>query len=266
MQYEGRAVDLRNEPVSTEAVRAAIQGGTEKLTVDCPSASCWWADLAVPTDDTPPLDRVVAAARSRGHRPPVERKLAAAQRELQTLSVETVDTASTRQRLADAGREVERLREEVATARGRLQSRREMNADTADAESALADATKRLSAAETERIAAEQAHAAAQQRVREAREARERRLRLQDRVANRQRDTRHALATAVSEAFSAAVDTVPGEASLSLDPLETDGDDVTAALAAARIADLQAPVVDSTGLFDSAAIAAETLGCRVLCV
>lgn len=261
---EGRAIDLRAESLSAETVRAAIRDEDTPLTVDCPSPSRWWDRLGRPGDGTPPLDRVVAAARSRGHHPPVERALAAAERELRELSVEQVDTASTRQRLADAGTEVERLREEVATARGRLQSRREMDADTTEAESALADATRRLSEAETERVAAEQAHEAAQRRVRDAREARERRLRLQDRAANRRRETRRALADAVADAFAAAVETLPGEATLSTDPLGVDGDDVTAALAAARTANLDAPVVDATDRFESAATAADALDTPVV--
>jgi chromosome segregation ATPase len=202
---------------------------------------------------------LVAAARSRGHHPPVERSLAATERELRELSVEAVDTEPARKRLAEAGTEVERLREAVATARGRLQSRREMGADTTEAESALADATRELSTAETERVAAEQAHDAVQRRAREAREARQRRLRLQDRVANRRRDTRRALANAVADAFAAAVEAVPGDASLSTEPLEIRGDGVTAGLAAARIAELRGPVVDETGRFDSATAAAEAL-------
>lgn len=256
---EGRAVDLRDEAVSATTIRAAIRDETEELTVDCPSPSRRWEALVRPDDDTDPLDRLVAAARSRGHHPPEERALAAAQRELRRLSVEPVDTEATRRRLADAGSEVERLREEVAAARGRLQSRREMDADTAAAEAALEDATKRLSAAETERVAAEQAHEAAQRRAREARETRERRLRLQDRVANRRRDARRALVSAVQEAFATAVDAVPGTASLSTAPLGVDGDEVTTALAAARVADLRAPVLDATDRFDSAAAAAAAL-------
>ena len=260
----GPAVDLRGTSLSVATVRAAIRGEHDSLTVDCPRPSRWWPWLGCPTDGTAPLDRIVAAARSRGHHPPVERSLAAAERQLQALSVERVDTAPSRQRLADAGTEVERLREAVAAARGRLQSRREMDADTADAESALADATRRLSEAETEHVAAEQAHDAAQRRAREAREARERRLRLQDRVANRRRDTRRALANAVEDAVTAALDAVPGEATLSTDPLEIEGDDVTAALAAARVADLRAPVVDTTNRFDSATAAAAALEAPVL--
>ncbi|NHX37148.1 MULTISPECIES: DUF7856 family protein [Halolamina] len=261
---DGRAVDLRAEGVDAEAVRAAVRGESTALIVDCPSPSRWWERLGSPGDGTDPLDRVVAAARSRGHHPAVERELAAAERALRSLSIEAVDTDPTRRRLADAGTEVERLREEVATARGRLQSRREMGADTTEAEAALADATRRLSEAETELVAAEQAHDAAQRRAREAREARERRLRLQDRVANRRRDARRALATEVSEAFDDAVDAVPGEATLSTDPLGIVGCEVTAALAAARIADLDAPVVDTTDRFDSVAAAANSLGVPVV--
>jgi chromosome segregation ATPase len=261
---EGEAIDLRGADCSTEAVRTAIRSDHRSVAVDCPSPSRHWSRLVCPTDDTAPLDRLVAAARSRGHHPPVERALAATERELRELTVEEVNTAPARRRLAEAGTEVERLREAVATARGRLQSRREMDADTAEAESALADATRELSAAETERVAAEQAHDAAQRRVREAREARDRRLQLQDRLANRRRDTRRALANAVAEAFAAAVDAVPGEATLSIEPLELRGDEVTAALAAARIADLRAPVVDTTGRFDSATAAVEAFDAPVV--
>ncbi|WP_053949175.1 DUF7856 family protein [Halolamina sediminis] len=261
---EGHAIDLRGEPYSSETVRAAIQGAETALSIDCLAPSRWWEQLAVPDDGTKPLCRLVAAARARGCRSPTERALAAAERELRELTVEAVSTASTRRQLADAGTEVERLREEVAAARGRLQSRRETGADTAEAEAALEEATRRLSEAETERVAAEQAHEDAQRRVREARDARERRLRLQDRVANRRREARRALAVSVADEFAAAVDAVPGEATLSTEPLKVDGGDVTAALAAARVADLHAPVLDATGRFDSASAAADALGAPVI--
>lgn len=264
---DGRAVDLRDEDLPADVVRAAIRGEADApLTIDCTTPSRWWRVLGAPGNGSAPLDRLVAAARSRGDRPPEVRALAAAQRELREWSVEEVDTAPTRRRLADAGAEVGRLREAVATARGRLQGRREIGADTTDAESALADATKRLSEAETERVAAEQAHAAAERRARRAREQRERRLRLQDRVANRRRDARRALAIGVSEAFDAAADAVPGRATLSTDPLGVDGDAVTAALAATRIADLRAPIVEAIGRFDSASAAAEMLDSPVVLV
>lgn len=258
------AIDLRRASIAVDTVRTAILGNHPTLRVDCPEPTRWWTTLAMPGDGTPPLDRVVAAARSRGHHPPAERTLASAQRELRDLTVERVDTEEPRRRLADAGTEVERLREDVATARGRLQSRREVGADTVDAEAALDDAVRRLSEAETERVAAEQAYDAAQRRAREARAARERRLQLQDRVANRRRDTRRALAASVQESFAAAVGTFPGAATLSVAPLRVEGDEVTAALAAARIADLRAPVVDTTDRFESASAAADALDATVI--
>jgi hypothetical protein len=259
-----RAIDLRGAPISLDTVRAAIQRNHPTVRTEYPEPTRWWPTLGIPRDDAAPLDRLVAAARSRGQYPPAERALAAAQRELREITVERVDTDGTRRRLADAGSEVERLREEVATARGRLQSRQEMGADTAEAEAALDDAVRRLSEAETERVAAEQAHDAAQRRARETRAARERRLRLQDRVANRRRDTRHALAASVEDAFAAAVDALPGEATFSIDPLGVEGDEVTAALAAARIADLRAPVIDTTRRFESASAGAEALDAPVV--
>jgi hypothetical protein len=261
----GHAVDLAPTDLSPETLRNAIRGALDHpVSVACPEPSRWWDSLALPTDDTAPLDRLVAAGRSRGIRVPEERALAAAERKLATLSPERVDLAELRRQLAAAGETVTELREEVATARGRLQARRRTGADTAAAETALADAAERLSEAETERLAAEQAHEAAERRARRARSVREQRLRLQDRVANRRRDARRALITELTGAFDAAVADLPGAVTLSTDPLRVDGDPVTAALAAARLADLRAPVIDTTDRFDSATAAAETIGAPVI--
>lgn len=261
----GDAIDLAPTEIAPETLRNAIQRSLdEPVSVACPAPSRWWESLAVPTDDTAALDRLVAAARSRGIRVPEERALAAAERELTALSAERVDLAETRRRLAAAGENVEQLREEVAAARGRLQAWRRTGADTEAAEAALADAAERLSEAETERLAAEQAHEAAERQARRARSVRERRLRLQDRVANRRRDARRALITELADSFDAAVAAVPGAATLSTAPLRVEGDSVTAALTAVRLADLRAPVVDDTGRFDSAAAAAAALEAPVI--
>lgn len=261
----GRAIDLAPTELSPETLRNAIQGSLETaVSVRCPEPSRWWNALALPTDDTAPLDRLVAASRSRGIRVPEERALAAAERELAAISSERIDPAETRRRLAAAGGNVEQLREEVATARGRLQVRRRTGTDTEAAEAALADAAERLSEAETERLAAEQAHEAAERQARRARSVRERRLRLQDRVANRRRDARSALITELAGPFDAAVSAMPGVATLSTEPLRIEGDAVTAALAAARLADLRAPIVDPTGRFDSATAATAALEAPVI--
>jgi hypothetical protein len=260
-----RAVALPDAGVPAEGLRAAIRGDAEApITVDCAEPTRWWEPLAVPTDGTAPLDRLVAAARSRGVRVPEERALAAAQRELAAHSVEETDLEAARKRLAAAGAEVAELREAVATARGRLQAREDVGADTEAAEAALAEAAAELSEAETNRVAAEQAHDAAQARARRARSERDRRLRLQDRVKNRRRDVRRALVREVADPFDDAVAAVPGEASLSLSPLRVDGDAVSAAFAAVRLADLRAPVVDDSGRFRSAAGAADRLETAVI--
>jgi hypothetical protein len=261
----GKAVDLAGVDIATETVRDAIRGTAESaISVDCPGPSRWWEPLAVPTGGTPPLDRLVAAARSRGVSVPEERALAAADRELAAHEVEDADREAARKRLAAAGEEVAALREAVAAARGQLEARRDVGAGTEAAEAALEDATARLAEAETERVAAEQAHERAQRRARRARSTRERRLELQDRVKNRRRDARRALVRAVADRFEDAVEAVPGDATLSTDPLRVTGDTVAAGLAAVRLADLHAPVVDDTGRFRSAAAAADRLDARVI--
>jgi len=262
--WAGKAIDLRGTDIAAGMLRRAIVGEAEGLTVEAPNPSRWWPALGVPTDGTSPIDRLVAAARSLRVQVPADRRVAAAERALTEHTVEQVDIEAARKRLAAAGADVEQLREAVAVARGRLAARRETDADTAAAEEALASATARLSEAETERVAAEQAHDAAQERAREARSARERRLRLQDRVANYRRDARRALLTEIADKFAAAVDAVPGDATLSLDPLAVEGDSGTAALAAVRLASLQAPVVDDTGRFDSVEMARERLDAPVI--
>lgn len=267
----GYAVDLRADPVGSvdpAAVRAAVAGAPPAagplVEVDAPRPGRWWPALADPSDGTDPVDRVVAAARSRGDAPAELRALAAAERDLATHRVDSVDARETRRRLAETGADVERLREEVATVRGRLQARRAVDADTDIVEAELSETMRRLTEAETDRVAAEQANAAAERRAREVRTARRRRLRLQDRVANRRRDARRALMRCVAEAFAAAVEAVPGDARLATAPLGVEGDPITAGLAAVRVADLDAPVVDATDRFDSAVAAADRLAAPVI--
>ena len=277
----GSALDLRATGLDGETLRAALRpSGGDSAGADgvratdvpardveelvAPSPSRWWSSLADPTDGTPALDRLVAAARTRGHAPPELRRLAAAERSLADLEVETVDASETRRRLAEAGADVERLREEVATIRGRLQARRDVSADTDAVEAELAERMSRLTEAETDRVAAEQAHEAAERRAREVRAIRQRRLRLQDRVANRRRDARRALVDRVADDFVEAVSAVPGDASVRTDPLAVEGDPVAAAFAAVRVADLRAPVLDPTARFRSVEAAAAALDCPVI--
>lgn len=245
--FEGRAVDLTGVDVSASAVLEAIRGtgeGGSAVDVECPEPG--------PTHDhvgrLPPtsFDRrgaLAAAARSLGHESPASDRLADIREELASLPAPGVDLRSARRRVAEAGAEEERLRERVAELRGRLRARRETGADVEAVRAELSDAVARLSEVETERIAAEQALERAEAEARSARDRRERRLELEDRVANLERTVRADLAAAVWDRFREALDAVPGAATAGDEPGAYDGDDATAALAVARLAPLDAPVV-----------------------
>jgi chromosome segregation ATPase len=206
------------------------------------------------------------AARALGYASPAQSALAEARSALQSSSSPpAVDVRAARKRVAEAGAERERLRERVAELRGRLQARRETGADATAVEAQLNEAGRRLSEAETERIAAEQALERAEQAARDARDRRERRLELEDRVANLERSVRADLAAAVWERFRSALDVVPGTASAGAAPGTYEGDPVTAALAVARLAPLDAPVVvGDLARIEGAAAAAEALDAPVI--
>jgi hypothetical protein len=242
--HEGRAVDLRGVDVDAAAVVRAVRNEATRVSVACPAPGPVHEHVArLPP---PAFDRRVAlaaAARARGHDAGAKDDLEAARRELEATSPPAVEARERRRRVAEAGAEEERLRERVAELRGRVQARRRTDADTTAVEAQLAEATSALAEAETERIAAEQALERAERAAREARDRRERRLGLQDRVANLERRVREELAAAVWDRFRSAVEAVPGSAAVGPSPGSYEGDPVTAALGVARLTPLDAPVV-----------------------
>lgn len=275
--HRGPVVDLTGEKVAVDAVLAQLdpQMSTpdeSPVRIDSVKPGRWWRPLADPaaaseaTGDVDPVDSIVAAARSRGHALDALRAQAAAEYEASLLDEQTerVDLTSRRREVAETGADVERLRESVATIRGRLQARRAVGEETATAERDLREEMTRLSEAETDRLAAEQAYAAAERRARSDRSRRRRRLQLADRVRNREREAREALVRSVVDEFSQSVERLPGEAVLQLEPVRVVGDPVTARLAALRLASIRAPVVDATNRFTSAADAVEALGVPVI--
>ncbi|WP_338740172.1 hypothetical protein [Haloplanus salilacus] len=240
--HEGVAIKVTDVD-GRELVRA-IRGEEASPSVDCPAPGPVHGHVAI----LPPraFDRrgaLAATARALGHESATRAALEDARAELASLSMPAVDVRAARRRVAETGSEEERLRERVAELRGRLRARHETGADTTAVEAQLDEATRRLSEAETERIAAEQALDRAERAAREARDRRERRLELEDRIANREREVRYDLAAAVWEQFRSAVHAVPGSATVGPTPGEFDGDPATAALAVARLAPLEAPVV-----------------------
>jgi len=187
---------------------------------------------------------LAAAARSRGRDSSANDELGRLRDEIAAIKVEPVDLAAARRRVADASGEEERLKERVAALRGDVRARRAVEAETGETLDDLESAAAELSNAQTERIAAEQALERARERAAAARDERERRLELEDRLRNRRREARRELAAEVYPTFREALADVPGG-----DPSDAgsrasayDGPRLAASLAAVRIADLDAPV------------------------
>jgi len=270
--FHGRAIDLGDRSVDPGSIATAVrEAGPEDpresaVAVGCPPPGPGHEPLSVLPGGTTVRGLLAAAARSRGLASAVDAELATVERELAETSIPSVDVEAARRRVAAASGEEERLRERVATLRGRLRERRDLAADADDVAEAYREATASLAEAETERVAAEQALARAEERARGARERRDRRLALQDRRGNLRRRARAELAAAVHDEFAGALDAVPGSGAAGDAPEEYEGDRLTAALAAVRIADLAAPVVlaPATRRFGSAVAAADRLAAPVI--
>ena len=200
-------------------------------------------------------EALVAAARSRGETASVDADLRRARERLAALDEPVPRLADARRRVAEAEADLEAKRERVATLRGRLQE----TDDGAVAE-AYRDAIRELSEAETERAAAREELAAARERARRARDRRDERLRLEDRVANLERLAREELVAAVRPAVDAAVAETPGAEASSFEAAAP----VTAALALVRAGRVRTPVVLACRRFEGAAAAESWLGAPVI--
>jgi len=255
----GPVVDLGGSEVAPEQVVGAVRDPADDR-VRCPEPGTAHRHVGCITPDTALQRRaaLAAVARSRGETAPQDEALDAVRDELAGLSVDDTDLTAARERVAETAEDLERLRERVATLRGRVQARREAGLDPGDAEDALADAARDLSEAATAHAAAEQALDRARDRARAAYDARERRLRLQDRRDNLRRAARDHLAAAVEPAVGDALADVPVAAD---DPADASASAV--AMAAARVAALNAPVVLAWGPFGPAE-AAEWLDTPVI--
>ena len=264
VERRGRSVDLRCAGVDAAAAERAVREGTW---VTCPDPEPVH-DRVSPVETGMALSVRAAladAARSRGEVAPQDAALADVRTELAALDPPAVDCAEARRRVAEAGHREAALAERVSELRGRLQALEDAGGEAAaaDARSEREEAVERLAEVRTERIAAEQALSHARERAREARDARARRLRLEDRAKNLRRDARNYLAESVRDAFAAAADAVPGRGAVDEEGGFA-GDPVTAALAVVRVADLDAPVVLACDRFDSPSVAADRLDAPVL--
>lgn len=285
--YEGPIVDLRGiEPtdgdsdspslsLSPAALRRAIRGGSpapaDTPTVQGPAPGPVHAHVTVLSPATS-VDRrpaLAAAAAARGIDTPHDADLEAARRSLRASNAGEVGVSELREarrRAAEAGAETERLRERVATIRGRVTALREADDGPSDgardgcddapdalaaAESSLSEATRRLSEVETDRVAAAQRLTMLEDRARAARDDRDARLRLADRVDNLERDVRAARVAAVEDDFRGARRHLASRATGACAESTSPADDLLDALAVVRIAPISAPVVVAAEVLDA---------------
>jgi chromosome segregation ATPase len=261
-QHAGRAVELEDE--EPREIAGMVEGAPE---IECPEPTPphEYAGCITPDADPPLRAALAAAARSCGERVPADDEVATLEEKAAGISVETVDLAAARERVARTGTAETELRERVARLGGKVEAKRE-SGDGEEAAAELRAAATELTEAETEHLAARQALESARERAREQRDARERKRRLADRADNLRRRARERLARKVYPRFRAALGSLPGAepSAAGSVPDEYAGEGTSAALAVARLADLHAPVVVACGRFDSAREAAKALDAPVI--
>jgi hypothetical protein len=265
----GEAVDATDLTVAPAALaRAAAGEAVDGVCLDCPEPGPLHDRVGVVREGAgPPLrGALAAAARSLGEGAPERARLERVRARLADEEPPDLGLAAARRRAAAAGEEEVRLRERVATLRGRVDALEDAGATEArrEAETALAETTRRLTEAETERIAAEQRLDGLERRARELRDRREERLALEDRAANLARAARAHLAETVYDRFRAAVAALPGDGDAGAAPGDYEGDPTLAALAVVRVAAPEAPVVVATDRLGGAARTADRLDAPVV--
>jgi hypothetical protein len=255
-RFEGPTIDLRGVDAGVpdgsiaDAIRAGCPTRPDRPAVHAPAPTAVHPHVARLDPDADP-DREAALAAvgaARGIRTEHDADLAAVRESFRSLSPPPVDESAlraARRRAAEAGSETERLRERVATLRGRVTALREDGDDdaVADAEASLSAAARDLSEAATERVAARQRLSALEDRAQEARDVRERRLRLADRVGNLERAVRSARVDAVTPEFRDARRRIGRLLDGSFGEGDRTRSGLRDALAVAAIAPLRAPVV-----------------------
>jgi hypothetical protein len=203
------------------------------------------------------------AGRARGLSTRFDAAIRKTRRALEELSAPAVEAGDERRAVAKTSTETARLRERVAAARGRLAAHRELDADTDDPGASLEAAARDLSEAETSAVAARERLNRTREKARSARATLDRRMRLEDELANQQRQARALLVDRLRDAFASAVAAAPGGPdSRPADTFAVDA--VTAGLAVARIADFDAPVVLACDRFPDADAASAWLGAPVV--
>ncbi|WP_323674380.1 hypothetical protein [Halorubellus sp. PRR65] len=262
------AVPVRAFAAAVRASGSVAVDGDRELRVECDPPGCVFEHVGVVRAGTTVDVRAALAAAARSRDVDVEgaSALSEARASLAAVEVPEVDVSAARERVAAARAAVEAVSADVAAARGAVQAREDLDADVDVGRERLRAAVADASERETELVAAEQALARERERAREARDARDRRLSLADRVGRLEREVRANRVAATWPAFREAVAAVPGgdRDEAGAEPGSFAGDDATAALAVARVAAVDAPVVVGVDRFDDVDAARRTLDAPVV--
>ncbi len=269
--YRGRSVTVR-KAVSPELLARAVREGeatdgdvTVTVTARTPHDVHEYVGCLHSGRGLRVKTALASAARARGHVTPYDDQLAETRRALAAVETETVDASDQRRDLAEARTETDRLREQVAALRGRLDARREQDLPTDQTRDELHAAIRALSEAETDTAAARQRLERERERGRDVRDDLTRRFRLEDEVGNLERRARAHLVEQVQSVYESALVAVPnGPDAVPADPFDVDS--LTGGLAVARVAAPDAPVVLSCDRFDSARAASAWLDAPALVV
>ena len=262
---QGPAVDLRNTGIAVNEALAAVRNPDNER-VRCARPGAVHERIGVLHRDVSvsPVAALAAAARSWGARTEHDAALRATEADLRALDAPGVDLEAARRRVAETEADVAALRERVARVSGEVDAHRDLDADTSAAKAEYQTATRDLASAETEHHAAREALTTARERARDARDARERRLELEDRCENLRRAARRALAGEYASSFERAVAALPVPCEPA-PPGNFDGPAWAAAVAVARVARPGAPLVVAD-VFECASRARAALHAPVILV
>lgn len=279
--YRGDAVslpqDIRPAAIldaisSTDAINAypwtgANQNSTASspvaITIECPPPSPVHDHLGYihPEMGLRMRTALAKAGRTRGIQTPYDEELASVRETLESITVSESADTDHRERVAATGTDLQSLQEDVAAARGRLQACRDHGLDTTEPAAELEEAIRKLSEYRTEATAATQEQEHARMNARERRDELERKFRLEDRAANLERKARQSLVDQLRGEFTDNVQQVPGT-TVPDDPFSASPP--VGALAIARLASLDAPLVLSGDRFESATAAAAFLDAPII--
>lgn len=248
----GSVADLRDTGIEGPSVAAAIRGEESPCRVHCPAPGPLFERVGHVRPGMALRTRtaLAEAARSRGLTAPQADEIERLRAERTAITVE----GEPQRRSAAHDADPQALRERVAELRGRVQVLEDCDRDASEERAELREAAGRLSEIETTRLAAEQYRT----QTRDERDRRDRRMRLDDRIANLEREARSQLAAQVREPYERAV--------FALDPTADprDAPPVVAALAILRIASIRAPIVLAIDHFSTPAAAADWIGGQVV--